>query len=62
MRESEKIIHDATEILCDWCGGGQGASLFGQTGKVIGVNSGVFTDSNAANNAANSNTPVAEKK
>ena len=31
--------------------GGSGAPLFGQTGKVIGVNFGVFTENNAANMA-----------
>nr|MBA2736736.1 hypothetical protein [Pyrinomonadaceae bacterium] len=31
--------------------GGSGAPLFGQTGKVIGVNFGVFTQNTAANMA-----------
>lgn len=88
--DQRRIVHDAKTAE-----GGSGAPLFGQTGKVIGVNFGVFTESNAANmavpirfavellrqagwkspeeiqaaaqtltanNAANSNTPVAEKK
>jgi hypothetical protein len=89
--DERRIVHDAKTAE-----GGSGAPLFGQTGKVIGVNFGVFTESNAANmavpirfavellrqagwkspeeiqaaaaqtqtanNAANSNTPVAEKK
>jgi hypothetical protein len=89
--DERRIVHDAKTAE-----GGSGAPLFGQTGKVIGVNFGVFTESNAANmavpirfavellrqagwkspeeilaaaaqnqtanSAANSNTPVAEKK
>jgi len=41
-----RIVHDAKTAE-----GGSGAPLFGQTGKVIGVNFGVFTASNAANMA-----------
>ena len=41
-----RIVHDAKTAE-----GGSGAPLFGQTGKVIGVNFGVFTESNAANMA-----------
>ncbi len=41
-----RIAHDAKTAE-----GGSGAPLFGQTGKVIGVNFGVFTQSNAANMA-----------
>lgn len=44
--DSRRIVHDAKTAE-----GGSGAPLFGQTGKVIGVNFGVFTDSNAANMA-----------
>jgi S1-C subfamily serine protease len=42
----KRIVHDAKTAE-----GGSGAPLFGQTGKVIGVNFGVFTDNNAANMA-----------
>lgn len=88
--DARRIVHDAKTAE-----GGSGAPLFGQTGKVIGVNFGVFTENNAANmavpirfaidllklagwkspeeiqaaaqaqtanNAANSNTALAEKK
>jgi S1-C subfamily serine protease len=41
-----RIVHDAKTAE-----GGSGAPLFGQTGRVIGVNFGVFTESNAANMA-----------
>ncbi len=44
--DSRRIVHDAKTAE-----GGSGAPLFGQSGKVIGVNFGVFTDSNAANMA-----------
>jgi hypothetical protein len=44
--DSRRIVHDAKTAE-----GGSGAPLFGQTGKVIGVNFGVFTESNAANMA-----------
>ncbi len=44
--DSRRIVHDAKTAE-----GGSGAPLFGQTGKVIGVNFGVFTGSNAANMA-----------
>jgi len=44
--QSRRIVHDAKTAE-----GGSGAPLFGQTGKVIGVNFGVFTESNAANMA-----------
>ncbi len=40
----KRIVHDAKTAE-----GGSGAPLFGQTGKVIGVNFGVFTESTAAN-------------
>ncbi|MEP6903978.1 MAG: trypsin-like peptidase domain-containing protein, partial [Actinomycetota bacterium] len=43
---SKRIVHDAKTAE-----GGSGAPLFGQSGKVIGVNFGVFTESNAANMA-----------
>lgn len=39
-------MHDAKTAV-----GGSGAPLFGQTGKVIGVNFGVFTENTAANMA-----------
>jgi hypothetical protein len=88
--DERRVVHDAKTAE-----GGSGAPLFGQTGKVIGVNFGVFTENNAANmavpirfaidllrlagwkspeeiqaaaqnlanaNAANTNTPVPEKK
>ncbi|MGI8849704.1 MAG: trypsin-like peptidase domain-containing protein, partial [Pyrinomonadaceae bacterium] len=44
--DTRRIVHDAKTAE-----GGSGAPLFGQTGKVIGVNFGVFTASNAANMA-----------
>ncbi len=44
--DPRRIVHDAKTAE-----GGSGAPLFGQTGKVIGVNFGVFTESNAANMA-----------
>jgi hypothetical protein len=44
--DSRRIVHDAKTAE-----GGSGAPLFGQTGKVIGVNFGVFTENNAANMA-----------
>jgi S1-C subfamily serine protease len=39
-------VHDAKTAE-----GGSGAPLFGQTGKVIGVNFGVFTENTASNMA-----------
>ncbi|HXG83188.1 MAG TPA: trypsin-like peptidase domain-containing protein [Pyrinomonadaceae bacterium] len=44
--DPKRIVHDAKTAE-----GGSGAPLFGQTGKVIGVNFGVFTESTAANMA-----------
>ena len=44
--DSRRIVHDAKTAE-----GGSGAPLFGQNGKVIGVNFGVFTQSTAANMA-----------
>ncbi len=44
--DARRIVHDAKTGE-----GGSGAPLFGQTGKVIGVNFGVFTESSAANMA-----------
>jgi hypothetical protein len=44
--DPRRIVHDAKTAE-----GGSGAPLFGQSGKVIGVNFGVFTESNAANMA-----------
>ena len=44
--DSKRIVHDAKTAE-----GGSGAPLFGQTGKVIGVNFGVFTENTAANMA-----------
>lgn len=44
--DARRIVHDAKTAE-----GGSGAPVFGQTGKVIGVNFGVFTESNAANMA-----------
>jgi S1-C subfamily serine protease len=41
-----RIVHDAKTAE-----GGSGAPLFGQSGKVIGVNFGVFTENTAANMA-----------
>ena len=47
--DPRRIVHDARTAE-----GGSGAPLFGQTGKVIGVNFGVFTQNTAANMA----TPI----
>ncbi|MCY7376163.1 MAG: serine protease [Pyrinomonadaceae bacterium] len=44
--DTRRIVHDAKTAE-----GGSGAPLFGQTARVIGVNFGVFTESNAANMA-----------
>lgn len=44
--DSKRIVHDAKTAE-----GGSGAPLFGQTGKVIGVNFGMFTENAAANMA-----------
>ncbi len=44
--DSRRIVHDAKTAE-----GGSGAPLFGQAGRVIGVNFGVFTESSAANMA-----------
>lgn len=44
--DSRRVVHDAKTAE-----GGSGAPLFGQNGKIIGVNFGVFTESNAANMA-----------
>ncbi len=44
--DSRRIVHDAKTAE-----GGSGAPLFGQAGRVIGVNFGVFTESAAANMA-----------
>lgn len=44
--DSRRVVHDAKTAE-----GGSGAPLFGQSGKVIGVNFGVFTENNAANMA-----------
>ncbi|HMT09908.1 MAG TPA: serine protease, partial [Pyrinomonadaceae bacterium] len=44
--DANRIVHDAKTAE-----GGSGAPLFGQTGKVIGVNFGVFTENTAANMA-----------
>lgn len=44
--DSRRIVHDAKTAE-----GGSGAPLFGQSGKVIGVNFGVFTESTAVNMA-----------
>ncbi|MCW5959683.1 MAG: trypsin-like peptidase domain-containing protein [Pyrinomonadaceae bacterium] len=44
--DSRRVVHDAKTAE-----GGSGAPLFGQNGKVIAVNFGVFTESNAANMA-----------
>ncbi|MEJ7624579.1 MAG: trypsin-like peptidase domain-containing protein [Pyrinomonadaceae bacterium] len=43
---ARRIVHDAKTAE-----GGSGAPLFGQAGKVIGVNFGVFTENTAANMA-----------
>lgn len=42
--DTRRIVHDAKTAE-----GGSGAPLFGQTGKVIGVNFGVFTENTAVN-------------
>lgn len=44
--DAKRIVHDAKTAE-----GGSGAPLFGQSGKVVGVNFGVFTQNNAANMA-----------
>jgi len=44
--DAKRIVHDAKTAV-----GGSGAPLFGQTGKVIGVNFGVFTENTASNMA-----------
>lgn len=44
--DSRRIVHDAKTAE-----GGSGAPLFGQAGRVIGVNFGVFTENTAANMA-----------
>ena len=44
--DTNRIVHDAKTAE-----GGSGAPLFGQAGKVIGVNFGVFTENTAANMA-----------
>lgn len=44
--DAKRIVHDAKTAE-----GGSGAPLFGQAGRVIGVNFGVFTESTAANMA-----------
>lgn len=44
--DSRRIVHDAKTAI-----GGSGAPLFGQSGKVIGVNFGVFTENTASNMA-----------
>ncbi len=44
--DARRIVHDARTAE-----GGSGAPLFGQSGKVIGVNFGVFTQSTAVNMA-----------
>ncbi len=44
--DARRIVHDAKTAE-----GGSGAPLFGQSGKVIGVNFGVFTENAAANMA-----------
>ncbi len=44
--DTKRIVHDAKTAE-----GGSGAPLFGQTGKVIGVNFGVFTENTAVNMA-----------
>jgi S1-C subfamily serine protease len=44
--DQRRIVHDAKTSE-----GGSGAPLFGQSGKVIGVNFGVFTENTAANMA-----------
>jgi S1-C subfamily serine protease len=42
--DARRIVHDAKTAE-----GGSGAPLFGQTGRVIGVNFGVFTENTAVN-------------
>jgi S1-C subfamily serine protease len=42
--DSKRVVHDAPTAE-----GGSGAPLFGQSGKVIGVNFGVFTENTASN-------------
>ena len=42
--DNKRIVHDAKTAE-----GGSGAPLFGQSGKVIGVNYGVFTENTASN-------------
>ncbi len=44
--DRRRVVHDAKTAE-----GGSGAPLFGQSGKVIGVNFGVFTENNASNMA-----------
>jgi len=44
--DAHRIVHDAKTAE-----GGSGAPLFGQSGKVIGINFGVFTENTAANMA-----------
>ena len=44
--DARRIVHDAKTAE-----GGSGAPLFGQAGRVIGVNFGVFTENTAANMA-----------
>lgn len=44
--DAKRIVHDAKTAE-----GGSGAPLFGQAGKVIGVNFGVFTENTASNMA-----------
>lgn len=44
--DARRIVHDAKTAE-----GGSGAPLFGQSGKVIGINFGVFTENTAANMA-----------
>ena len=44
--DQRRVVHDARTAE-----GGSGAPLFGQSGKVIGVNFGVFTENNASNMA-----------
>lgn len=44
--DTRRIVHDAKTAE-----GGSGAPLFGQTGKVIGINFGVFTENTASNMA-----------
>ena len=44
--DKRRVVHDAKTAE-----GGSGAPLFGQSGKVIGINFGVFTQNNASNMA-----------